>query len=424
VNRDLKIKSIQQDWSVNPRWAGIRREYTAEHVVNLQGSRVVEHTHARTGANRLWDLLHTESYVHTLGAMTGMQALQQVKAGLKAIYLSGWQVAGDANTAGAMYPDQSLYPVDSVPEVVRKINNAFTRADQIQWMEQSGDRDFFAPIVADAEAGFGGVLNAFELMKAMIEAGAAGVHFEDQLASAKKCGHMGGKVLVPTREAVNKLVAARLASDVLGVPTVLLARTDAEAGNLVTSDVDERDRPFLTGERTVEGFYRTRNGFEQALARGIAYAPYADLIWCETGTPDLQFARRFAEGIHKHFPNKMLAYNCSPSFNWKKNLDDATIARFQRELGAMGYKFQFITLAGFHNLNYHMFDLAHGYARQGMSAFVELQEKEFAAADRGFEAVKHQREVGTSYFDRVTTTVEADASTQALKGSTEEEQFH
>jgi len=424
VNRDLKIKSIQQDWSINPRWAGIRREYTAEHVVSLQGSRVVEHTHAHMGANRLWDLLHTEPYVHTLGAMTGMQALQQVKAGLKAIYLSGWQVAGDANTAGAMYPDQSLYPVDSVPEVVRKINNAFTRADQIQWMEQLGDKDFFAPIVADAEAGFGGVLNAFELMKAMIEAGAAGVHFEDQLASAKKCGHMGGKVLVPTREAVNKLVAARLASDVLGVPTVLLARTDAEAGNLVTSDVDERDRPFLTGERTVEGFYRTRNGFEQALARGIAYAPYADLIWCETGTPDLQFARRFAEGIHKHFPNKMLAYNCSPSFNWKKNLDDATIARFQRELGAMGYKFQFITLAGFHNLNYHMFDLAHGYARQGMSAFVELQEKEFAAADRGFEAVRHQREVGTSYFDRVTTTVEADASTQALKGSTEEEQFH
>jgi isocitrate lyase len=356
--------------------------------------------------------------------MTGMQALQQVKAGLKAIYLSGWQVAGDANTAGAMYPDQSLYPVESVPEVVRKINNAFTRADQIQWMEGTGDRDFFAPIVADAEAGFGGVLNAFELMKAMIEAGAAGVHFEDQLASAKKCGHMGGKVLVSTREAINKLVAARLAADVLGVPTVLLARTDAEAGNLVTSDIDERDRPFLTGERTVEGFYRTRNGFDQALARGLAYAPHADLIWCETGTPDLQFARRFAEGIHRHFPQKMLAYNCSPSFNWRKNLDADTISRFQRELGAMGYRFQFITLAGFHNLNYHMFDLAHGYAREGMSAFVELQEKEFAAADRGFEAVKHQREVGTSYFDRVTTTVEADASTQALKGSTEEEQFH
>ena len=424
MNRDLRIKNIQTDWSVNPRWAGIRREYNAEHVVDLQGSRVVEHTHARAGADRLWSLLHTEPYVHTLGAMTGMQALQQVKAGLKAIYLSGWQVAGDANTAGAMYPDQSLYPVDSVPEVVRKINNAFTRADQIQWMEGTGDRDFFAPIVADAEAGFGGVLNAFELMKAMIEAGAAGVHFEDQLASAKKCGHMGGKVLVPTREAVNKLVAARLAADVLGVPTVLLARTDAEAGNLVTSDVDERDRPFLTGERTVEGFYRTRNGFEQALARGLAYAPYADLIWCETGTPDLQFARRFAEGIHRHFPQKMLAYNCSPSFNWRKNLDADTISRFQRELGAMGYRFQFITLAGFHNLNYHMFDLAHGYAREGMSAFVELQEKEFAAADRGFEAVKHQREVGTSYFDRVTTTVEADASTQALKGSTEEEQFH
>jgi len=424
VNRDQRIKKMQQDWSINPRWAGVRREYSAEHVVDLQGSRQVEHTHAKLGANRLWELLQTEPYVHTLGAMTGLQALQQVKAGLKAIYLSGWQVAGDANTAGEMYPDQSLYPVDSVPAVVRKINNTFARADQIQWMEGTGSRDFFAPIVADAEAGFGGVLNAFELMKHMIEAGAAGVHFEDQLASVKKCGHMGGKVLVPTKEAVNKLVAARLAADVLGVPTILLARTDAEAGNLVTSDVDDRDLPFLTGERTVEGFYRTRNGFDQALARGIAYAPYADLIWCETGTPDLDFARRFAEGIHRHFPNKMLAYNCSPSFNWRKNLDADTISRFQRELGAMGYRFQFITLAGFHNLNYHMFDMAHGYAREGMPAFVELQEKEFAAADRGFEAVKHQREVGTSYFDRVTTTIEKDASTQALKGSTEEEQFH
>jgi len=415
---------MQQDWSINPRWAGVRREYSAEHVVDLQGSRQVEHTHAKLGANRLWELLQTEPYVHTLGAMTGLQALQQVKAGLKAIYLSGWQVAGDANTAGEMYPDQSLYPVDSVPAVVRKINNTFARADQIQWMEGTGSRDFFAPIVADAEAGFGGVLNAFELMKHMIEAGAAGVHFEDQLASVKKCGHMGGKVLVPTKEAVNKLVAARLAADVLGVPTILLARTDAEAGNLVTSDVDDRDLPFLTGERTVEGFYRTRNGFDQALARGIAYAPHADLIWCETGKPDLDFARRFAEGIHRHFPNKMLAYNCSPSFNWRKNLDADAISRFQRELGAMGYRFQFITLAGFHNLNYHMFDMAHGYAREGMPAFVELQEKEFAAADRGFEAVKHQREVGTSYFDRVTTTIEKDASTQALKGSTEEEQFH
>jgi isocitrate lyase len=389
----------------------------------LQGSNPVEHSLARRGAEKLWNLLNTEPYVNSLGAMTGMQALQQVKAGLKAIYLSGWQVAADANLAGAMYPDQSLYPADSVPAVVRKINNAFTRADQIAWMEGQ-DRDFFAPIVADAEAGFGGVLNAFELMKAMIEAGAAGVHFEDQLASAKKCGHMGGKVLVPTKEAVNKLSAARLASDVLGVPTVLLARTDAEAGNLLTSDVDDNDRPFLTGERTVEGFYRTRNGFEQAVSRGLAYAPYADLIWCETGTPNLEFARRFAEAIKAKYPDQMLAYNCSPSFNWKKNLDDASIQRFQRELGAMGYKFQFITLAGFHSLNYNMFDLAYGYARQGMPAFVDLQEREFAAADRGFEAVKHQREVGTGYFDRVTTVVESDASTQALKGSTEEEQFH
>jgi isocitrate lyase len=323
-----------------------------------------------------------------------------------------------------MYPDQSLYAVNSVPEMVRKINNTFTRADQIQWMEESGDVDFFQPIVADAESGFGGVLNAYELMKAMIEAGAAGVHFEDQLASAKKCGHMGGKVLIPTREAVNKLNAARLAADVLGVPTVLLARTDAEAAGLVTTDVDENDRPFLTGERTVEGFYVTRNGFEQAVSRGLAYAAYADLIWCETGTPDLDFAKRFADAIHDKYPNKMLAYNCSPSFNWKKNLDDTTIAIFQRELGAMGYKFQFITLAGFHALNHGMFDLAHGYARTGMSAFVELQQKEFTDGARGFEAVKHQREVGTGYFDRLTTTIEADASTQALKGSTEEEQFH
>ena len=353
-----------------------------------------------------------------------MQALQQVKAGLKAIYLSGWQVAGDANLAGQMYPDQSLYPANSVPAVVRSINNTFTRADQIQWMEGTGDHDFFQPIVADAEAGFGGVLNAFELMKAMIEAGAAGVHFEDQLASVKKCGHMGGKVLIPTQEAINKLVAARLAADVLGVPTILLARTDAEAADLVTSDHDPRDQEFLTGERTVEGFYRTRKGFDQALARGLAYAPYADLIWCETGTPDLDFARRFAEEIHRHYPGKMLAYNCSPSFNWRKNLDADTISRFQRELGAMGYRFQFITLAGFHALNHSMFDLAHGYARDGMSAFVELQEREFADAGRGFEAVKHQREVGTGYFDAVTTTIEADASTQALKGSTEEEQFH
>jgi len=422
--REQREQTIQTDWAINPRWKSIKREYTAKDVVNLQGSRVPYNEFAITQAQKLWHLLHEQDYVNSLGALTGMQALQQVKAGLKAIYLSGWQVAADANLAGAMYPDQSLYPADSVPAVVKKINNALQRADQIQWMEGTGDIDFFAPIVADAEAGFGGVLNAFELMKAMIEAGAAGVHFEDQLASAKKCGHMGGKVLVPTREAINKLQAARLASDVLGVPTLLLARTDAEAGNLITSDIDENDKPFLTGERTVEGFYRTRNGLEQALSRGLAYAPYADLIWCETGKPDLEFAKRFAEEIQKHHPGKMLAYNCSPSFNWKKNLDDTTIAKFQRELGAMGYKFQFITLAGFHSLNYSMFDLAHGYARTGMSAFVELQEKEFAAATYGFEAVKHQREVGTSYFDRITTTVETEASTQALKGSTEEEQFH
>jgi isocitrate lyase len=423
-SKQQRIREMEQDWLINPRWSGIKRNYRAEEVVNLAGSDPVEHSLAERGAKKLWMSLLEEDYVATLGALTGMQALQQVKAGLKGIYLSGWQVAADANTAGAMYPDQSLYPVDSVPEVVRKINATFARADQIQWMEGKDNVDFFQPIVADAESGFGGVLNAYELMKAMIEAGAAGVHFEDQLASVKKCGHMGGKVLVPTREMVNKLQAARLAADVLGVDTVLLARTDAEAADLVTSDIDENDKPFLTGERTVEGFYKTRKGLDQAIARGLAYAPYADLLWCETGTPDLAVARAFAEAIHKVYPNKMLAYNCSPSFNWKKNLDDASIANFQRELGAMGYKFQFITLAGFHALNYGMFDLAHGYARRGMSAFVELQEKEFAAADRGFEAVKHQREVGTGYFDRITTTIEADASTQALKGSTEEEQFH
>ena len=424
MTREQKIRALQKQWTEDPRWTGIQRNYTAEQVVDLQGSDPVVHSLAQRGAEKLWQRLHNQAYINALGALTGMQALQQVKAGLQAIYLSGWQVAADANLAGAMYPDQSLYPADSVPAVVKRINNVFTRADQIQWMENSGDTDFFAPIVADAEAGFGGVLNAFELMKGMIEAGAAGVHFEDQLASAKKCGHMGGKVLVPTREAINKLQAARLAADVLGVPTVLLARTDAEAGNLLTSDIDPNDQPFVTGERTAEGFYYTRNGFDQALSRGLAYAPYADLIWCETGTPDLDFARRFAEGIHQKFPNKMLAYNCSPSFNWKRNLDDATIQKFQRELGAMGYRFQFITLAGFHALNYGMFDLAHGYKRHGMPAFVDLQEREFAASTRGFEAVKHQREVGTGYFDRVTTTIEADAATQALKGSTEEEQFH
>jgi isocitrate lyase len=426
--RKLEAQRLQKDWNENSRWKGIKRGYTADDVVRLRGSLQPEHTLAKRGAERLWKSINEEPFVNSLGALTGNQAMQQVKAGLKAIYLSGWQVAGDANLAGEMYPDQSLYPINSVPAVVRRINNALTRCDQIQWMEgknpgDPGYIDYFAPIVADAEAGFGGVLNAFELMKAMIEAGAAGVHFEDQLASVKKCGHMGGKVLVPSREAVSKLIAARLAADVMGVPTILLARTDAEAADLVTSDVDDNDKPFITGERTVEGFYRTRPGLQQAVSRGLAYAPYADLIWCETGKPDLAFAKAFAEAIRKQFPGKMLAYNCSPSFNWKKNLDDATIAKFQRELGAMGYKFQFITLAGFHSLNYSMFNLAYGYARNNMSAFVELQEAEFAAAERGFTAVKHQREVGTGYFDAVTTTIESEASTAALKGSTEDEQF-
>ena len=426
--RELDAQRLQKEWNESARWKGIKRGYGAEDVVRLRGSMAIEHTLAKRGAEKLWRLLNSEAFVNSLGALTGNQAMQQVKAGLKAIYLSGWQVAGDANLAGEMYPDQSLYPVNSVPAVVRRINNTFARADQIQWMEgknpsDAGYVDYFAPIVADAEAGFGGVLNAFELMKSMIEAGAAGVHFEDQLASVKKCGHMGGKVLVPTREAVAKLVAARLAADVCGVPTLLLARTDAEAADLVTSDIDENDAPYLTGERTVEGFFKTRPGLTQAVSRGLAYAPYADLLWCETGKPDLAFAKSFAEAIHKRFPGKMLAYNCSPSFNWKKNLDDSTIARFQAELGAMGYKFQFITLAGFHSLNYSMFHLAHGYARNQMTAFVELQQAEFAAADKGFTAVKHQREVGTGYFDAVTTTIERESSTAALKGSTEDDQF-
>jgi isocitrate lyase len=423
TTREEQIRALEQDWSQNPRWKGIRRDYTAADVVRLAGSVRIEHTLARRGAEKLWSLVNTEPFVNTLGALTGNQAMQQVKAGLKAIYLSGWQVAGDANLAGEMYPDQSLYPVNSVPMVVKRINNTFMRADQIQWSEGKNDVDYFAPIVADAEAGFGGVLNAFELMKSMIEAGAAGVHFEDQLASVKKCGHMGGKVLVPTRDAVSKLTAARLAADVMGVPTLVIARTDAEAADLVTSDIDEIDKPFLTGERTVEGFYRTRPGLDQAVARGLAYSEVADIVWCETGKPDLAYAKAFAEAIHKKFPGKLLAYNCSPSFNWKKNLDDATIAKFQRELGAMGYKFQFITLAGFHSLNYSMFHLAHGYAKNSMTAFVELQEAEFAAAEKGFTAVKHQREVGTGYFDLVTTTIERNASTAALKGSTEDEQF-
>lgn len=423
LTREQQTAALEKEWAENPRWKGIQRGYSAADVVRLRGSLPIEHTLAKRGAEKLWNLINTEPFVNSLGALTGNQAMQQVKAGLKAIYLSGWQVAGDANSNGEMYPDQSLYAVDSVPKVVKRINATFKRADEIQWSEGKNDIDYFAPIVADAEAGFGGVLNAFELMKSMIDAGAAGVHFEDQLASVKKCGHMGGKVLVPTKEAVAKLVAARLAADTMGVPTILLARTDAEAADLVTSDVDDNDKPFLTGERTVEGFYRTRNGLEQSISRGLAYAPYADLIWCETGKPDLAFAKAFADAIHAKFPGKLLAYNCSPSFNWKKNLDDATIAKFQRELGAMGYKFQFITLAGFHSLNYSMFDLAYGYARNNMSAFVELQEKEFAAAERGFTAVKHQREVGTGYFDAVTTTIEAQASTAALKGSTEDEQF-
>ena len=415
---------LQRDWVDNPRWAGITRGYTAADVVRLRGSVHVEHSLARLGADKLWAALQREPYVNALGALTGNQAMQQVKAGLKAIYLSGWQVAADANIAGEMYPDQSLYPANSVPQVVKRSNNALLRADQIAHAEGDDHIDYLQPIVADAEAGFGGVLNAFELMKAMIEAGAAAVHFEDQLASVKKCGHMGGKVLVPTREAIEKLDAARLAADVCGVPTLVVARTDAEAADLLTSDIDPNDQPFTTGERTVEGFYRTRNGLDQAISRGLAYAPHADLVWCETGKPDLAFARAFAEAIHAKFPGKLLAYNCSPSFNWKKNLDDATIARFQRELAAYGYRFQFITLAGFHALNYSMFKLAHGYARNQMSAFVELQEAEFAAADLGFTAVKHQREVGTGYFDAVTQAIQrGQSSTVALKGSTEEEQF-
>jgi isocitrate lyase len=397
--------------------------------VRLRGTVAIEHSLARLGADKLWKSLHQEAFVNALGALTGNQAMQQVKAGLKAIYLSGWQVAADANLAGEMYPDQSLYPANSVPQVVKRINNTLLRADQLHHAERGeGERvdgiDFLQPIVADAEAGFGGVLNAFELMKAMIEAGAAGVHFEDQLASAKKCGHMGGKVLVPTREAVEKLVAARLASDVCGVPTLIVARTDAEAADLLTADIDANDRPFCSGERTVEGYYRTRKGLDQAISRGLAYAPYADLVWCETGKPDLAFARKFAAAIHAKYPGKLLAYNCSPSFNWKQHLDDATIASFQKELAAMGYKFQFITLAGFHALNHSMFQLAHGYARRQMSAFVELQQAEFAAAGQGFTAVKHQREVGTGYFDAVTQTIQgAQSSTVALRGSTEEEQF-
>jgi isocitrate lyase len=419
LSREQQIAALEKDWATNPRWKGIKRGYSAADVVRLRGSFPIEHTIARRGAEKLWNLLHTEDYVNCLGALTGGQAMQQVKAGVKAIYLSGWQVAADNNTYSSMYPDQSLYPVDSVPKVVETINNTFRRADEIQHSKgiDAGDKgyiDNFAPIVADAEAGFGGVLNAFELMKAMIKAGAGGVHWEDQLASVKKCGHMGGKVLL------------RMAADVMGVPTLVIARTDAEAADLVTSDYDETDKPFLTGERTVEGFYKTRKGMDQAVSRAIAYADYADLVWCETGTPDLDFAKKFADAVHKVHPGKMLAYNCSPSFNWKKNLDDATIAKFQRELGAMGYKYQFITLAGIHSMWYNMYDLSQDYVKRGMTAYVEkVQEPEFAARDRGYTFVSHQQEVGTGYFDEVTTTIQGGkSSVTALTGSTEEEQFH
>ncbi|MCG8917697.1 isocitrate lyase [Actinokineospora sp. PR83] len=420
----LTAEEIAHQWATDPRWAGIERSYTAEDVVRLRGSVVEEHTLARRGAERLWELLHTEDYVHALGALTGNQAVQQVRAGLKAIYLSGWQVAADANLSGQTYPDQSLYPANSVPQVVRRINNALLRADQISHAEGvASGHDWLAPIVADAEAGFGGVLNAFELMRAMIAAGAAGVHWEDQLAAEKKCGHLGGKVLIPTGQHVRTLNAARLAADVSGVPSLVIARTDAQAATLLTTDVDERDRQFVTGDRTAEGFYRVRGGIDPCIARGLAYAPHADLLWMETSTPDLEVAREFAEAIKAEYPDQLLSYNCSPSFNWRKHLDDATIAKFQRELGHMGYRFQFITLAGFHALNHSMFDLARGYAETGMSAYVDLQEREFAAEADGYTAVKHQREVGTGYFDLVSTTLNPAGETTALSGSTEQAQF-
>jgi isocitrate lyase len=414
---------LTQAWAGDPRWAGIKRSYTAQDVVKLRGTVQEQHTLADRGARRLWELLNSEDYINALGALTGGQAVQMVRAGLKAIYLSGWQVAADANLSGNTYPDQSLYPANSVPAVVRRINNALMRADQIDTASGKYERDWFAPIVADAEAGFGGPLNAFELMKGMIAAGAAGVHWEDQLASEKKCGHLGGKVLIPTAQHIRTLNAARLAADVLGVPTLVIARTDALAADLLTTDVDERDKRFCTGERTAEGFFRVRSGADAAISRGVAYADYADLLWVETGKPDLEFARSFAEAVHKTHPGKMLAYNCSPSFNWKKNLDDSDIARFQKELGAMGYKFQFVTLAGFHALNHSMFELARGYAETGMTAYVKLQEAEFAAEADGYTATKHQAEVGTGYFDAVSTALNPDSSTTALKGSTEAEQF-
>lgn len=435
LTREQQIQAIEKDWAENPRWKGIKRGYSAEDVVNLHGSLQPAHTLAQRGADKLWELIHggaKKGYVNCLGALTGGQAVQQAKAGIEAIYLSGWQVAADNNLSSTMYPDQSLYPANSVPSVVERINNSFARADQIQWANKVGPQDagfidYFLPIVADAEAGFGGVLNAFELMKGMIEAGAAGVHFEDQLASVKKCGHMGGKVLVPSQEAVQKLIAARLAADVCGTTTLVIARTDANAADLLTTDADPYDAGFLTGERTAEGFYKVQAGIEQAISRGLAYAPYADMVWCETAKPDLDEARQFAEAIKAQYPDKILAYNCSPSFNWKKNLDDATIARFQQELSDMGYKYQFITLAGIHNMWFHMYELAYQYARgEGMKHYVEMvQQPEFAAAERGYTFVAHQQEVGTGYFDKVTTVIQGgQSSVTALTGSTEEDQFH
>jgi isocitrate lyase len=419
-----RAKELQESWELDKRWNGITRPYSAEDVIKLRGSIDIEHTLARRGAEKLWQQMKEENYVNALGALTGNQAVQQVKAGLKAIYLSGWQVAADANLSGNMYPDQSLYPANSVPNVVKRINQALQRADQITHSEGDDSIDWFVPIVADAEAGFGGQLNCFELMKGMIEAGAAGVHFEDQLSSEKKCGHLGGKVLLPTQTAVRNLIAARLAADVMGVPTVLVARTDANAADLITSDIDMNDAPFITGERTAEGFFRTKAGLDQAIARGLAYAPYADLIWCETSEPNIEEARRFAEAIYEKFPGKMLAYNCSPSFNWKKKLDQETIAKFQQELGKMGYKFQFVTLAGFHALNHSMFELARGYKERGMAAYSELQQAEFDSEQYGYTATRHQREVGTGYFDQVSMVITGGtSSTTALKGSTEEEQF-
>jgi isocitrate lyase len=422
--REERAKQLQQSWENDARWAGITRPYSAEEVIKLRGSIDIEHTLARRGSEKLWNLLHTEDYINALGALTGNQAMQQVKAGLKAIYLSGWQVAADANLAGQMYPDQSLYPANSVPQVVKRINQTLQRADQISYSEGNTDIDWFAPIVADAEAGFGGALNVFELMKSMIEAGASGVHFEDQLSSEKKCGHLGGKVLLPTQTAIRNLIAARLAADVMGTPTILIARTDADAADLITDNIDPVDAPFITGERTPEGFYRTKAGIDQAIARGLAYAPYADLIWCETSEPNLEEARKFAAAIHEQFPGKLLAYNCSPSFNWKAKLSDEEIANYQKEIGKLGYKFQFVTLAGFHSLNHSMFNLALGYKDRGMAAYSELQQAEFASEKDGYTATRHQREVGTGYFDEVAQVVSGGtSSTTALAGSTEAEQF-